>query len=334
MEFDKAVEMSERAALGRKTYALLGVSPGCGEAALRKAYREASLKFHPDKQGGKDEAGAAAAAAMFLKVKEAYELLSDETKRSALDAAVAASERATRAHAERLEKMDTTRRRMREELERREKEAAPPPTPSGPPEVARRPARSVESTRDRVDRLRRSLKVRWRSGRPTSDDDIARLVRRFGFVETIQRSDSGRSATIVFEDEDAATAAAIDEALAVRFKDVSLCTADAWDRLRAAVARRLATASDTSAPRRRDPNADHRRAKEDGDDSLRREECQPPRRDDEQAARRSAKRQRLAAKIQRINDLAQKDDDPDYRAFAQAEYDILTRLLAAAAAQS
>ena len=51
--------------------------------------RKASLLYHPDKQVGKSDAEKATAETMFLKTKEAYELLSDSTKRAELDAAAA-----------------------------------------------------------------------------------------------------------------------------------------------------------------------------------------------------------------------------------------------------
>ena len=75
----QALDGAARAAYARKTYALLGLAPECGAAKLKKAYKKASLQYHPDKQHGKSEEEQALAASMFLKVKEAYELLSDDT---------------------------------------------------------------------------------------------------------------------------------------------------------------------------------------------------------------------------------------------------------------
>lgn len=97
-----ALDGAARAVFARKTYALLGLAAGCGEAALKKAYKKASLLYHPDKQRGKNEKEREVAANMFIKIKEAYELLGDEPTRTALDAAVerragtAPSRRATR----------------------------------------------------------------------------------------------------------------------------------------------------------------------------------------------------------------------------------------------
>ena len=84
---------------------------------IKKAYKKASLQYHPDKQHGKSDEEKALAASMFLKVKEAYELLSDDTHRASLDDAVAGTMRAQRAHAERTARMDASTKRFRDDLE-------------------------------------------------------------------------------------------------------------------------------------------------------------------------------------------------------------------------
>jgi len=60
-----------------KYYDLLDVSPDAGEADLKKAYRKKALRLHPDK-GGDPE--------LFKEVTHAYEVLSDQQKRSIYDA--------------------------------------------------------------------------------------------------------------------------------------------------------------------------------------------------------------------------------------------------------
>lgn len=60
-----------------KLYDLLGVSPSVDENELKKAYRKAALKFHPDKPTGNEE--------KFKDVGEAYNILSDKNKRSIYD---------------------------------------------------------------------------------------------------------------------------------------------------------------------------------------------------------------------------------------------------------
>lgn len=343
----EALSTAEKAVFARKTYAALGLTPGCGESGIKRAFKKASLLYHPDKQSGKDDAAKEVAASMFIKVKEAYELLSDETQRRALDAAAEAADRATRAHSARLEQMDGARRRMREELERREAAAAAA-RPSTVDDLRRknhartehyaRERRSAAKTaasagsRDqaeaRLDRLRRSLKVRWPSGRPVSDAELVELVRGFGNVEAVDRSD--KTATVVFDTPDAATRAAVDETLASRFKDVKLCTSDAWQRVHTAVADD-ADSRRPSAGRRpevEDPaSRDRRRAAERADleAAIRRDEglsshAEPP----------ASTQRRLAALVQR--NLHNAPDDPRLVDFAAYEFDVLSRLLAAARA--
>ena len=61
-------------------YSLLGVDRQVDASALKKAYRKKAVKYHPDKNPGDSSA-----EAMFKKVTEAYEVLSNEEKRAAYD---------------------------------------------------------------------------------------------------------------------------------------------------------------------------------------------------------------------------------------------------------
>jgi molecular chaperone DnaJ len=61
-------------------YLILGVSPKANQDKIRKAYRSVAKKYHPD-AGGSD-----ANTHKFLEVKEAFDVLSDKTKRRLYDA--------------------------------------------------------------------------------------------------------------------------------------------------------------------------------------------------------------------------------------------------------
>ena len=64
----------------RDYYEVLSVSKNCSEAELKKAYRRAAQKHHPDRnQDNKDS------EAKFKECKEAYEVLNDSQKRAAYD---------------------------------------------------------------------------------------------------------------------------------------------------------------------------------------------------------------------------------------------------------
>ncbi|RLN13621.1 hypothetical protein C2845_PM09G21390 [Panicum miliaceum] len=85
-----------RAAMGRGSgrpcyYAVLGVSRDASAADIRAAYRRQALKWHPDKlqlQGGDDDRRRRAreeAKARFQQLQEAYEVLSDASKKATYD---------------------------------------------------------------------------------------------------------------------------------------------------------------------------------------------------------------------------------------------------------
>lgn len=98
-------------------YGLLGhnTSPSSTIKELKQAYRKRALELHPDKNPDDPEK----AAKLFDTLKQAYELLLDEKQRALYDQKIKAkSERA-----ERLNKQDGDRRKLREQLEAREREA-------------------------------------------------------------------------------------------------------------------------------------------------------------------------------------------------------------------
>ena len=60
-----------------KLYDLLGVSPTANEQELKKGYRKAALKYHPDKPTGDTE--------KFKEISEAFEILNDPNTREVYD---------------------------------------------------------------------------------------------------------------------------------------------------------------------------------------------------------------------------------------------------------
>lgn len=61
-------------------YSLLGIKRGATPDEVKRAYRKAVFRYHPDRNPGDDEA-----AAKFKQVLDGYEILSDKQKRSAYD---------------------------------------------------------------------------------------------------------------------------------------------------------------------------------------------------------------------------------------------------------
>jgi curved DNA-binding protein CbpA len=66
---------------GEDPYRILGVASTATQPEIKKAYRKLALKYHPDKNTGGDEA----AAKLFTKVANAYEIISDKEKRGQYD---------------------------------------------------------------------------------------------------------------------------------------------------------------------------------------------------------------------------------------------------------
>jgi molecular chaperone DnaJ len=64
----------------RDYYEVLGVARNASESDLKKAYRRAAQKYHPDRNPDSEEA-----EEKFKEAKEAYEILSDDRKRAAYD---------------------------------------------------------------------------------------------------------------------------------------------------------------------------------------------------------------------------------------------------------
>lgn len=60
-------------------YTTLGLSPSAGLADIKKAFRQLASTYHPDRNSDEN------APQRFRLVQEAYEILSDDTKRQAYD---------------------------------------------------------------------------------------------------------------------------------------------------------------------------------------------------------------------------------------------------------
>lgn len=65
---------------GEDYYKILGISRDASEKEVKKAFRSLSLKYHPDRNKGNQEA-----ADMYLKINQAYETLTDPEKKKIYD---------------------------------------------------------------------------------------------------------------------------------------------------------------------------------------------------------------------------------------------------------
>lgn len=69
----------------RDYYDVLGVSKDASDAEIKKAYRKAAMKYHPDKFSGADEKEKHEAEVKFKEVNDAYQVLSDSNKKAQYD---------------------------------------------------------------------------------------------------------------------------------------------------------------------------------------------------------------------------------------------------------
>lgn len=69
----------------RDYYEVLGISKGASEDEIKKAYRKAAMKYHPDKFSNASEKEKKEAEEKFKEVNEAYQVLSDAQKRAQYD---------------------------------------------------------------------------------------------------------------------------------------------------------------------------------------------------------------------------------------------------------
>ena len=66
-------------------YEILGVDKGAGESEIKKAYRKAAIKWHPDKHSAGTDEEKIEAEAKFKDIGEAYAVLSDPLRRLVYD---------------------------------------------------------------------------------------------------------------------------------------------------------------------------------------------------------------------------------------------------------
>ena len=87
-------------------YETLGVDEHANEEEIKRAYRKAAMRCHPDRNAGNEDA----ARAKFLEIKEAYAILSDPAQREVYD----------RIYADEMRRWEEQRRQEEAEREARE----------------------------------------------------------------------------------------------------------------------------------------------------------------------------------------------------------------------
>lgn len=69
----------------RDYYEVLGVDKNASENDIKKAYRKAAMKYHPDKFANATDAEKKDAEEKFKEINEAYQVLSDNEKKQQYD---------------------------------------------------------------------------------------------------------------------------------------------------------------------------------------------------------------------------------------------------------
>jgi curved DNA-binding protein CbpA len=86
-------------------YDTLGVPTHATEEEIKRAYRKAAMKWHPDRNGGAEEV----ARATFQEIRDAYAILSDAAQRKVYDSVYAEQMRSWQAQHARRQQAQTER---------------------------------------------------------------------------------------------------------------------------------------------------------------------------------------------------------------------------------
>ena len=77
-EKHRKAQIEIKKAKRKNYYTILGVDKNAGEADIKKAYKKAAIKWHPDKHSNSTEEEQKEAEAQFKEIGEAFSVLSDQ----------------------------------------------------------------------------------------------------------------------------------------------------------------------------------------------------------------------------------------------------------------
>ncbi|GAA5924838.1 hypothetical protein JCM3775_005483 [Rhodotorula graminis] len=147
-------------------YALLGIESTATSAEIRKAYRQKSLKVHPDRNPDNPTA-----AALFHELTLAADLLSDPTKRAVFDTKLAAAN----ARKQRFAALDSKRKQLAEDLE--EREQAFKRFKAGEKDLAGRKRQELERLKEEGRRLREARAGQAAKEGKDREDEVLRRAK-------------------------------------------------------------------------------------------------------------------------------------------------------------
>lgn len=206
-------------------YEVLGISKDSTDAQIVKSFRKCALKWHPDKNLDRKQL----AEEMFLKISQAFELLSDPAAKEAYDR-LQATKTAKAIYVQKRRQTDSANRtRLREELEKREANIASSQEESKLAQknlekeierLRKEGSRLLQHERDNIEKEVKQnaknslntpscsqaaetparLKVKWKAAhreQKVGEDELREIFGKYGEVSAVVISASGKGSAIV-----------------------------------------------------------------------------------------------------------------------------------------
>jgi curved DNA-binding protein CbpA len=189
-------------------YAIMELKFGASDSEIKKQYYALTKRLHPDLF---PELERGKATEKFSLLQKAYTILKDQQLKSQIDVKY----QAKAIQKEKLEKMDATKRRLREELEEREAIKKPKNVPVGDLDKLR--AESLQEMMNLVKKVEvpkavenKAIHVKWIESKVKVTQDLIKNIFQslFGKIESLTVNMEDRKAIIVFNDVDSTKACA------------------------------------------------------------------------------------------------------------------------------
>eukprot|EP01080_Neovahlkampfia_damariscottae_P005253 gene5254-8863_t len=187
-------------------YGILKLKYGANDSEIRSSYFKLSKIYHPDVSTEEN------ANEKFSEINKAYSVLKDKNLKAKIDLKYKAKEH----HQERLQAMDSHKRKLREELEKRESFAKKPKTDKTDIEKLKTDGyeRLYKKSEQKSTPISTSeanneiIKVKWEKTEKSIDEQMLnQIFSKFGEIEHVIKKKGSRSAIISFKKPESALAA-------------------------------------------------------------------------------------------------------------------------------
>ena len=219
---------------GKDYYDILGLEIDATDGEIKKKYRKLALKLHPDKQANKKQTEAEKIKLddRFQIVKEAYEILSDASKKGDYDKNLREELQKMKRKRERDAALDSKRRKMKDDLLKREKKSVVSSFKKQD-EINRLRLDGKLKQLDRLNKMKNDMqassscnnqsiiRVKWNRKKTShSQDSLSEIFKQYGKVQAI--SLKSNSAKIVMESIQEAIQAVRSQSVDLDWKEISL----------------------------------------------------------------------------------------------------------------